>query len=248
MIDSSLYHDALKDRQQKYGLPELKKYPMPDREHVLSAIRFFNYVDPAYEKQLAKAILKRIREYGMSFDDFGVGEDNRFYKYLPEKTKEHLEHHGIKGQKWGIRRYQNADGTRTAAGRRHEKQLMKQDAKWAKKNYDKIYKDTYSKSRTELNDYLENDLNKRMNMKNADGRLSMNYVNAYNAKLAEVMNKNVGDIPAPSGKVVRYVAKRGAVGVHMALIDNNYFDLNSVKRGIYGDGRVAYKKDKINRV
>lgn len=29
----------------------------------------------------------------------------------------YLAHHGIKGQKWGVRRYQNADGSYTAAGR-----------------------------------------------------------------------------------------------------------------------------------
>ena len=31
----------------------------------------------------------------------------------------YLAHHGIKGQKWGVRRYQDTDGTYTAAGRAH---------------------------------------------------------------------------------------------------------------------------------
>lgn len=30
-----------------------------------------------------------------------------------------LEHHGVKGQKWGVRRYQNKDGTLTSAGKLH---------------------------------------------------------------------------------------------------------------------------------
>ena len=31
----------------------------------------------------------------------------------------YLMHHGVKGQKWGVRRYQNTDGSLTAAGKRH---------------------------------------------------------------------------------------------------------------------------------
>lgn len=29
-----------------------------------------------------------------------------------------LYHHGIKGQKWGVRRYQNPDGSYTKAGKK----------------------------------------------------------------------------------------------------------------------------------
>lgn len=32
---------------------------------------------------------------------------------------DYLEHHGILGQKWGVRRYQNADGSLTAKGKAH---------------------------------------------------------------------------------------------------------------------------------
>ena len=39
-----------------------------------------------------------------------------------------LEHHGIKGQKWGVRRYQNKDGTRTAAGKKREQSRSNESA------------------------------------------------------------------------------------------------------------------------
>ena len=113
--DSNVKHsDEDSEDPYKYGVPEQKKFPLPDANHVRSAIKFFNYVDPKYEKQLAQAILKRAKEYEVNILEINIGDDNRFKKYLPNYE---LQHHGIKGQKWGVRNYQNQDGTLTPEGR-----------------------------------------------------------------------------------------------------------------------------------
>ena len=89
MDQLNLEHSDTEDSDEDlYGVPELKKFPMPDKKHVKSAIRFFNYVDPKYEKELAEAIIEKANEFGLDLEsDITVGEDNRLKKYLKKEEK-----------------------------------------------------------------------------------------------------------------------------------------------------------------
>lgn len=62
------------------------------------------------------------------------------YKYYSDE----LYHHGIQGQKWGIRRYQNPDGSLTPAGRMRYEKLDSQ--------IDKTYARNTAKAKGTLND------------------------------------------------------------------------------------------------
>jgi hypothetical protein len=47
-----------------------------------------------------------------------------------------LAHHGIKGMKWGVRRYQNADGSLTPAGKKRQERDRRELSDDKKKNYE----------------------------------------------------------------------------------------------------------------
>ena len=85
-------------------------------------------------------------------------------------SEEELQHHGIKGQKWGVRRYQNEDGSLTNAGKKRyddgpaqskkeKKELKKAQKEWDK-NFKKNHVDAYNKA-VEKVDKLIDDLNKK---------------------------------------------------------------------------------------
>ena len=82
-----------------------------------------------------------------------------------------LYHHGIKGMKWGVRRYQNADGSLTSAGKSRyntNKMLVRNESAAAKSSAEKsrktaqAYYDSASKMRKDGKSALDRKYGKTM--------------------------------------------------------------------------------------
>ncbi|NBK18186.1 MULTISPECIES: hypothetical protein [Bacteria] len=145
-----------------------------------------------------------------------------------------IEHHGILGQKWGIRRTPAQLGN-----------LSKKDANWVKKKSEKITEQARRKSSKEMSRYA-NEILRSPGAVNKSGKLSSSAINAYNKKMAELMSQSASKIRSPSGKVVQFVAKRGEIGVMMALADEGY-NMAQLRNGVWASGRVAYKKTVLDK-
>lgn len=160
-----------------------------------------------------------------------------------------LYHHGILGQKWGQTNgppYPLDSSDYSAAEKRAAKKAAKKDEKCTKKNSEKVTQKATKRTQKEMASYARK-LLKEPNAVKTNGKLSAATINAYNKKMAELMTQEVSGLSSPSGRSVIFVAKRGTIGVYMALADAGY-DTSQVKNGVWESGRVAYKKTVLEQM
>lgn len=115
------------------------------------------------------------------------------------ETSNELYHHGVKGMKWGVRRYQNPDGSLTAAGkRRRAKQDAKQARKEAKqKTWSDDARDSYKIRQKKVNQMSNTELKKV----NERRQLERNYEQLNPSKFQKAV-KFVGGAVALTGSVL----------------------------------------------
>ena len=117
-----------------------------------------------------------------------------------------LYHHGIKGMKWGIRRYQNADGSLTDAGKRRVRRASRVKSVYAHKAQKQIdfntklakAADKHLKIGKDVNNHPLTAENKKAYQHEYD-----TYIKAakeWSATKKDIMNMNVSEIKAKDVK------------------------------------------------
>lgn len=149
-----------------------------------------------------------------------------------------LYHAGIKGMKWGVRRYQNKDGSLTDAGRKR----YARDAR--EKEYDQYdsekgsyYKESKKNGRSDLmidaKRYAKEDLSRSKRLVDETGQLTRNIKNASDT-ITRNKPKNTMDLSKMTDKEMRDAINR-------AMLERQYNDMfapPTVSKGRENVGKV----------
>lgn len=131
-----------------------------------------------------------------------------------------LYHAGIKGMRWGVRRYQNSDGTLTSAGKRRYARDAKEQG-WQIGN-DGVARSTGKKNRGEVHEadpdkWVREDLNRSKKLADEASQLTNKLKNANDASIRNKPKKRA-DLSEMSDKEMRDKINR-------ELLERQYNDI-----------------------
>lgn len=141
--------------------------------------------------------------------------------------QDELKHHGILGQKWGVRRYQNADGSYTTEGRERygignkegglfRKNEREEQMKRNTKNYHKFYKQPYDKR-----DYSYRNLAQVAGL----GQDYINKMQDYKSEIDNIDNQTKQDFKGYLDEIGIWKASVGAYYAQSSIDKNTVEDL-----------------------
>ena len=128
-----------------------------------------------------------------------------------------LYHHGILGMKWGVRRFQNKDGSLTSDGKRH----LEQNSKAKQGNNKKKKGHTTNKGKS-INELSDDELRKRINRLELEKRYEALSKKEQKAKMFDgkrFVLENSGKVVATQlstyvmGNMVNKVAQKNIINV-----------------------------------
>lgn len=120
-------------------------------------------------------------------------------KYIVTRSNDELQHHGIKGQKWGVRRFQNKDGSLTPRGKQRYLNSDGTLNRSGEKKFKKTMLESMSKTKTYSKDGVEINF-KKFKDPNYSRYKDMDLLNI------RINNKNVGNVQLYKNVKYRYVA------------------------------------------
>lgn len=142
--DFDKYLDALHKTNTKYDSKDWERWAT---QAINGDMDFKKQADSVLKKDRDKKTESQIR----SAHQGDVSRSKKVKHSVIMNDTNYIEHHGILGQRWGVRRYQNPDGTLTSAGvKRYTKWSNKEGKRVLNRKGKKMYKATMKKEIKEV--------------------------------------------------------------------------------------------------
>lgn len=122
--------------------------------------------------------------------------------------KDELYHWGVKGMKWGVRRYQNKDGTLTSAGQKRYERDQRENSE--KKKGDKV-------GQADPNRWIKEDMERTKRLTDSSKQLTNDLKNANDKAIKNAPKKQM-DLSKMSDKELRDQINR-------AFLEKQYNDM-----------------------